>query len=283
MTLVRSLDNPADGARWFGARSQGGFMATNESEPTVSRQTLAETPLRALQFLRGVGTNDAIRAVMFGLGYRAKDHKEGWELLHACSGSELAGAQQLESNEVVASAIAELDRTDERLFRIIRATLERRHPNLVGAVFDGLSPGQGAEAVLSIGKLLDRLAALEKTEEGKAALKTLELRGVTPEERARLAQLVKKAQSAQPVPKVDTEAERRREDERQGALMKLRAWYVEWSEIARASIRRRDHLITLGLARRKTGEKDADERSLRQRKRLNERTRVGELQRGAVT
>ncbi len=66
---------------------------------------------------------------------------------------------------------------------------------------------------------------------------------------------VKVAQSAQPVPKVDVEAERKREAELEQALLKLRAWYAEWSEIARASIKRRDHLIALGLARRKSGDK----------------------------
>jgi hypothetical protein len=33
-------------------------------------------------------------------------------------------------------------------------------------------------------------------------------------------------------------------------LENLRAWFVEWSETARAAIRRRDYLIRLGLAKR---------------------------------
>jgi len=32
----------------------------------------------------------------------------------------------------------------------------------------------------------------------------------------------------------------------------LRAWYEEWSEIARATVTRRDYLIRLGLAKRKS-------------------------------
>lgn len=34
-------------------------------------------------------------------------------------------------------------------------------------------------------------------------------------------------------------------------LENLRAWFVEWSETARAAIGRRDYLIRLGLAKRK--------------------------------
>ncbi len=39
------------------------------------------------------------------------------------------------------------------------------------------------------------------------------------------------------------------------AMMALRHWYEEWSEIARASISRRDYLILLGLAKRKSSKK----------------------------
>ncbi len=35
----------------------------------------------------------------------------------------------------------------------------------------------------------------------------------------------------------------------------LRAWYEDWSETARAVITRRDHLIRLGLAKRKKAAK----------------------------
>jgi hypothetical protein len=51
------------------------------------------------------------------------------------------------------------------------------------------------------------------------------------------------------------------ERKRKNALARLYAWHREWSEIARVSIRRRDQLIRLGLAYRKTGapaEDDAD-------------------------
>jgi hypothetical protein len=48
--------------------------------------------------------------------------------------------------------------------------------------------------------------------------------------------------------------------ERQDALVALRAWIEEWSEVARAVITRRDHLILLGLAsRRKSGAEDEEE------------------------
>jgi hypothetical protein len=36
----------------------------------------------------------------------------------------------------------------------------------------------------------------------------------------------------------------------------MRARYVEWTVVARAATKRRDHLISLGLATRRTAEKE---------------------------
>jgi len=229
-------------------------------EVIASRQTLAETPQRALNFLRAIGTNDAIRTVMIGRGYRPKDHAEGWELLKDCSGIDLPFEQpRADTTEVVAAAIAELDAWDEKAFRIIRATLERRYPKEAARVLQGIGPAQGAGAILSVAALLERLDQLGK--ENAAALATLGARGITADERARMQKLVQRAQSAQPVPKVDVAEIEKRERDVEQALVKLRAWYQEWSEIARASIGRRDHLVSLGLARRRTGAKDDSDTS----------------------
>ena len=45
------------------------------------------------------------------------------------------------------------------------------------------------------------------------------------------------------------------EEEQREALLKLKSWYGEWSEMARAVIGRRDYLIRLGLAKRKVSKK----------------------------
>lgn len=232
-----------------------------------SRQVLAEAPGRALKFLGAAGKSLAIRAALRRHGYTEADHKEGWDLLHAASGFGLDEPSELEDAQV-GNAITELDAWDEPYFRIIRAALERRHPVQARFVFNNLEPGVGPVAVISVRTLLDRLEALEKSPERKssrkedhAALKTLESRGITREERKRLRELVRVASGeaggagandaegaegaeASEVALVDSE-------EHQQALRALYAWYKEWSETARAVIKRRDHLIRLGLAHRK--------------------------------
>lgn len=43
--------------------------------------------------------------------------------------------------------------------------------------------------------------------------------------------------------------------ELRAAKVEVYAWYVEWREVAKADIKRRDHLIQLGVAQRKAPKK----------------------------
>ena len=70
-------------------------------------------------------------------------------------------------------------------------------------------------------------------------------RGLDAAERRRLNALVTEALSpADALPAAEVDDTARRE-----ALVALRGWYEEWSTVARAEVKRRDHLILLGLAR----------------------------------
>ena len=226
---------------------------------TPSRQVLDELPGRVLKFLGAVARFGTIHAALVERGYAAVDHREGWELLHQVSGFHLPDL--VDQGEAARRAMAELDAWDEPNFRLIRASLRRRHPLQAAFVFDGLAPAVGAGAVVSVATLLDRLDALESSPERKAtrkadhaALETLTKRGISRNERDRLRGLIATASTP-----AKNEAPEREDDdaEHRQALLKLRGWYVEWSETARAVIKRRDHLIRLGLAKRKTMPKKA--------------------------
>jgi hypothetical protein len=233
-----------------------------QANPTVTQETLDATPERVVQFLRAVGTVPAVRASLAARGYTPKEHDRGWQLLHAASGYDGASSADFgtEVDPVVQGAIAALDAWDEDGFRIVRAALTHRHPEQAKAVLAGLGASAGGGAVVAAAQLLDRLDALAKSKAAgdAAAVKTLAARGVTADERKRLRGLVQIAQKgtsvavAAPDPKA-----RAKEAERQKALVDLRAWYEEWSEMARAIIKRRDRLIRLGLAKRKSPKKAA--------------------------
>lgn len=190
-------------------------------------------------------------------GYSAKVHELGWRLLHLVSGY-APEKQDLSLDKQTREAINELDRWDEQGFRRIHAALSHLHPAQDEHVFKDLKPSEGMESVLGVSLLLDRLDELENgkareatREADHAALATLAERGITPDERKRLRELVKKAQAVNPVVPI-SEAGRKQYEEN---LVALRGWYDDWSETARAVITRRDHLISLGLAKRKKKEK----------------------------
>ncbi len=225
----------------------------------VTRQTLEETPVRALAFLRGAGTWRSIRRALATRGYTSAEHDLGWKLLLRCSTQPQAGTAT--ADEAVRDAIAELDATDEPLFRATAAALDRLHPEQGAFVFADLAPATGAAAVVSMATFLDRLDALEASPERKAtraadraALATLATRGLTADERARLRALVDVAMNVDAAEDDDGAATDVARTEDLGALRK---WHLDWAATARAVIKRRDELVRLGLAQRRRRAKDA--------------------------
>jgi hypothetical protein len=225
-------------------------------------RVLEGTPVQALTFLRTSATKVEIRARLFEAGYSEEEQRLGWRLLLDASGHRPESLP--ESDDAAArAALAEVDDWDEPGFRRVAAALGRLHPEQHAFVFDGLKAAQGQGALVSVTTLLDRLDALESApdrhatrEADHAALATLEQRGIGRQVREHLRERIAVALTAKaPVPT----PEQPMTPEREQALRELRAWYVDWAETARAIITRRDHLIMLGLSRRKRSAHDEDE------------------------
>lgn len=225
--------------------------------PMPSRKSLDRVVPRAGRFLRAVSRSLLIRSALEARGYDEEEHQRGWAAFLTASGYRPpASKSEVPENATVAVALATIEEWHKPNFRIVRATLEFRHPEQHAFLFDQLSTGSGAAAVGAVTLFLDRLDALEASPERKAtrkadlaALEVIEARGVTKEERARLRGLVASATAwsgAAPAPASTAIAEEPGE-----ALITLYAWYREWSETARVVIKRRDQLVRLGLARRK--------------------------------
>lgn len=252
------------------ARSVAEPAAKSVSEPAsvvapstveVTEETLLATRGRALALLAGVGGVEGIRLALAARGYTEHTHREGWELLQAASSYRPASPVGVPSlPDAAAEAVREIDAWDDTNFPIAAAALKHRHPEAFAAVFAGeLQAGDGAESVVRVGTFLDRLDVLPSAQ--KAALETLAHRGITPAERARLRKLLATATSFRAVDAAgDAQSRAHRAQslaEREAALRALRAWYEEWSVIARQVIRRKDWLILLGLATRKKPAKPA--------------------------
>lgn len=227
---------------------------------TPSDSVLDDTPARALKFLGAVSTNRAIRAVLAKRGYTQTDHDRGWQLTLKASGYRRPVPVVLDT-PASRDAIAAIDAWDEPNFRVARAALAGDFPEQNAFVFQDLTPQTGVAAVASVTTFLDRLDALENGKDRKdtrkadhAALAKLASRGIDPAERARLRTLLDTARGpsaeapADAEPAVDPAAD---DQEQREAKLALWRWYVEWREVARADIKRKDHLIQLGMAERK--------------------------------
>jgi hypothetical protein len=220
------------------------------ASPAVSLDTLEATLGKAMQFLAVASTRPTVRAALQKYGYTQAEHRRAWQLIEAVRGREVDEAAV---DQPTLDALTELDNWDEPNLRILFAALTR-HPAVRAKVLDGLEAASGPGAVLNVAKILERLDAIEGTPEGDAALETLAARRLDKKERKRLAALVKQARSAPDVSALSINVS---PEDYQAALLELRDWYFEWSEIARQVITRREHLIRMGLAERRN--KDATE------------------------
>jgi hypothetical protein len=239
-------------------------MADDSDIP--SDTVLNEIAGRSLKFVGAVSTNRGIRAVLALRGYNQASHEQGWQLTIKASGYRRQPPVILESPEA-AKAIATIDQWDEPTFRIARAALSGEFNAQRDFLFDNLTAQTGAASVVSVTTFLNRLDLLEHGKDRKAtreadhaALAKLAERGITKDERARMRKLLEIAEGPSAAIPVVADAPLAEDDEaaakeQRAAKIALWRWFSEWSEIARADIKRRDWLIQLGLAKRKARKK----------------------------
>lgn len=237
-----------------------------------SRQVLREAPGRVLAFLYGAAADPAVWALLATRGYDEAEHAEGWARLQRACGFGTPAAPR----SAAVDAVAKLDAWDEPNFRAYEAALARQFPEQRDFVFTDLTAATGPLSVIGIKTFLDRVAMLESgtnpdgsrrpTETrrvDRAAVDLLVKRGLTEPTRAQLVGWIETAQSLPtPAPVLDDTGASDADDEPTAqdlALLDLHAWWVDWSQSARAVIRKRSQLIRLGLASRRAGKTDGGE------------------------
>jgi hypothetical protein len=209
---------------------------------------------------------------MVSLGYSEAEHEKGWELALPVLGynpkapSPGAGTPSAQSE-----AISEIDQWDEPNFARAGAALNHLHPDQHEYIFgDGLQPAQGVGAIASVETFVNRVVALrdgtdpdrEATRDAdKEAVATLERRNIfNAEIEAHLKALLATAKAVT----LPVDTSRESDPAFQAAAKKFDAWLNDWRETARTSVKRRDYLIRLGLAKRRSrkGTKETEEAEL---------------------
>ena len=221
----------------------------NRSTQTLGRTATLDTPVRAVQFLRTVGTDSNVAQALANIGFTAADRERGWELLRKAS----------TSVDLVPRRAPEVD-ASERLedwrkahVAIARASLVHLHPEQAAFVFD-MPMKVDTFAVVAVEQFLDRLDALQSSPEREstraadhAALATLDKRGVTTQARKTARELIA---GFLRIDVVTNKPDQDAKNESRAALLRLHAWLTDWSECARTVIQRRDQLLRLGIGKR---------------------------------
>lgn len=259
-------------------------------EPTSqpSEWALRNLAARAATFLYAIAADVSLRGVMRTAGYTLADHEEGQTLLCAACAYRASGhdsAEDVTARRAEAALFAWATTHLERY----RVAIERVHPEQ-SMLFAQLTCTTPAQAVLAVDTLLRRVADLPSRGRASSVRKTLARRGLTPDERTRLQELVNAAQAVT-TPERDAEVarvgvgragalgERGRtssagtsvESERTSGsgnsgelertdcggvspeMLALYRWYADWAVTARAVVRRKDWLERMGVYRRRRG------------------------------
>jgi hypothetical protein len=212
-------------------------------------QERAELLKETLNFLKGART-PKIAVRLHAFGYTKQVWQEGWELMKEVVDSEYGGVEQEAEEDV----IDQLDSLENLWYQIIETTLTRHHPAIALKIFDGLQQTDGVALIASVGTLVERIDALRasKNKDDKAAAALLETRGVDEALLAELRGLLARANSFLSDEELEEVvlSEEQREAARvrhEAALAALRGYLREWTLIARAAIKNKNHLRQLGL------------------------------------
>lgn len=213
----------------------------------MARTRLSGKAERVLKLLLGL-RNRKIAHALASRGFGKDDLEEGLALLRGVTDVSLDALPAPTTNPAL---LVDLDAWENQWFPVANATLSRHYPEIHARVFLNLSQTEGPAVVVSVGTFVKRIAELGRADAGygqagKDARKLLARRGLTSdvidEAKALLEQL--STIEAQPDEPVDAEEERARFEQAESAMW---AWYLEWAEIARATIKERALLRRLGF------------------------------------
>ena len=221
---------------------------------TVKAETLAATPHKMLTFLQATSKHAHLMAVLATRGFSQAERDRGWRLLQKVSGYHAPGEPT--PSQTPQEAFEKLGEWIDVNLPIFALSLRHRHPDQYAVVFAEPAPSKAEGVVVAATKFLDRVESLEAEAQSPAnlaAVEKLRARGLTSDERASVRALCVAARGGDSPATSTRGAARTAMTTEELYLYEARAWYEEWSGIARKLIERRSDLILLGLAKRKSG------------------------------
>jgi hypothetical protein len=198
---------------------------------------------RVLQLLLGLRYPD-VAAALQAFGFDDKEADQGWELLRAMGKARGRIVQPV----VNAKIIQQLDAWENLWFPIAQATLTHRCPAVAQKMFQNLTQVSGREVAITVQMFVDRYDDLDQQgsdfgPEGATAKAVLAARGLTEEAMGEVKALLEELRHTAATPDA---IEHAKEDAAK-AEEALWAWYLEWSQVVRSTIKNRWLLHQLGF------------------------------------
>jgi hypothetical protein len=235
-------------------------MKAQASAPTIPPRDLDRLALSGLRFLRTLSTRPQLMQQMFDLGYTKSEHATGWRLYLAMIGYELGEVPVPVSPKASSPDNALLDFVN-RDFPRAKAALRRIHPTC----FDSLFVGERYKQLpsVTVQAFLDAYAAIKSDcspsrkdfrQEDRRAVKMLQARRIlddTIEAKLRESIEVSNRFELPETMLVPSATEQVVQD----AARQFKLWLTDWRTTASAGVCRRDHLVMLGVVRRRATQK----------------------------
>lgn len=222
----------------------------------MARLTVGQKADRVMKLMLAL-RDPRIAGALKAHGFTQASLAEGWTLLRGVCATSLDVDAEGTLN---AGTLQRLDAWENKWFPIARATLKRHAPAVHDWLFLNLSQTEGLAVLLSVGTFVGRLDKMEKNEKegglgqaGIDAMKILAERGLTKEVIGEAGTMLAELGTiAGPLPDA---AEEGAYDKAVDALW---AWYLEWSSIARQTIKQRALLRQLGFLRKTASGKEVE-------------------------
>ncbi len=221
---------------------------------------------RGQRFFLTVARNPVVRSGLAARGLTDEELARGWSLYSSVVGLNTKSVPPLPTPTQSAEAMNELDAWDAPNFNTAAAVLQHRTPKASAFLLRNLAPAEGPEAVVAVGQFLDRWDLLKANDaagvskkEAAEAVQVLAIRRIVDDSIAKhLRDLIHASRQGAKLPDGAIPTPNATEDkvEQERTFTEYRAWLHEWREVARTTFTRRDYLISLGLASRRTASAD---------------------------
>jgi hypothetical protein len=227
-------------------------MKTATTNVVLSRTMLRETIALAARFLNSANKPEILRKLQ-AAGYTKAESEEGWKLYLRVTRTATAPEPTAPENKA-AEAVAQISAWVSQGLARARAVWQRKFPEVLAYVFQDID-GSDNGAVYDLATFLDRCKDLQNGAERKATRKTdhaalaaLAERGIGDATLKHLGSLLEVAQKQPAVTPIEVKVNA---DERTAAITELYVWLRDWRETARAVIKNRTQLISLGIGKKR--------------------------------